>query len=103
MTCTKTGCHIWIEPYSMWAYGDAFEVEINVPVPHGTEVARFAYFKLVRTAYEVINNMQVKHYTVHNFEEWIGNKFLETEADFDPVSVLITTDFTNHGYNGVAI
>lgn len=28
MTCTRTGAQIWIEPYSEWMYGDAFEVPL---------------------------------------------------------------------------
>ena len=27
MTCTRTGCQIYIEQYGEYAYGDAFEVD----------------------------------------------------------------------------
>lgn len=97
MTCIKTGCHIWIEPYQEYAYGDAFEIE---PVlPDDAKIWRFlannkidklirntAYFNLVTRSMEPINGNTSIHYTIHDYAGWFGK---DTNHQF-----LITNNFT---------
>lgn len=95
MTCTKTGALIYIEQYNEYAYGDAFEVtgsaEDNNPV---------AYFNIVLRSRSPINGI-LKHYTVHDFDNWFGPHDLDTSIEGR--SFLISANFTNHGYNGVPL
>jgi len=124
MTCTKTGCQIFIEQYGEYAYGDAFEIspfrtkdprliEVlnrsinNLPVHSMTErklgeyVVNIAYFKIVRRSFRWIN-FPILHYTVHDFEEIIGShdSGSEIERDFWPPVVLLTNNYTFHGHSG---
>lgn len=123
MSCTKTGCHIWIEPWHEWAYGDAFEIGpfktndrhiidqinrfLNKPREGwenglGQYVTNIAYFKIVRRSFTPINGYRVKHYTVHTFEDF-GGFSDEVEKDYWPPVMLISNNFTNHGSQGVPI
>jgi len=116
MTCTRTGCQVYIEQYGEYAYGDAFEVmpvlgDISQfsleagPVysgPRSIEAAikPIAYFNIVmRSRFPI--NFPIKHYTVHNIEHWFGPHDLDT--NIEGKSVLISADFTNHGYAGVPL
>lgn len=119
MSCTKTGCHVWIEPYNEWAYGDAFEVGpyktrdqstidmLNRMVnrePHlNTFVTNIAYFKIVHHSFVPINGLAVKHYTIHDYEEFIGGGSIEAGASYWPPAIMITNNFTNHGSQGIPI
>lgn len=100
MTCTRTGCQIYIEQYGEYAYGDAFEVEPLVSNSPDVDVYNVAYFNIVMRSRSPINT-PVKHYTVHNIEHWFGPHELDT--NIEGKSVLISADFTNHGYEGVPI
>lgn len=82
MTCVRTGCHIYIEPYSEFAYGDAFEV--SGPVH---------YFRLVQRSFTPL--IPRLHFTVHSYESWFD---MHSE-----ISTLISTDTINHGYDGKPI
>lgn len=126
MTCTRTGCHIWVEPYREFMYGDAFEVRpfrtrdeniinaLDLRIKHSTAVlagprlpdyiTNIAYFKLVAWSHRPINNLSVIHYTIHDFEEIISTVGEAVERDYQSLpALLITNNFTNHGYNGVSI
>lgn len=119
MTCIKTGCHIFIEQYDEYAYGDAFEVGpfktrdpetinranrfLNMHPEFGDLVSNVAYFKIVRRSFKPINGLTVKHYTVHDFEEIIGSHGGEIEKDFWPPVVLITNNFTYHDHRGTGL
>jgi hypothetical protein len=85
MPCTKTGCHILIEPYNEYAYGDAFELD------------GVAYFRLVQRSHSAI--FSVLHYTVKHFDVW----FDTDKTSQQQCSTLVTDDFENHGYDGIAI
>lgn len=96
MPCVKTGCHIWIEPYQEFAYGDAFEIEPILPEDHmlwhkipreeRDKVKNTAYFNLVHAGREPINGFDHVHYIVHNYDNWFG---MHTQRQF-----LITNNFT---------
>lgn len=119
MTCTRTGCHIWIEPYNEFAYGDAFEVSpfatkdekiiarvnrlLNADALLKPIVVNIAYFKIVKRSFQPINDFAVKHYTVSDFEELIGGDSIEAGKSYWPPAIMITNNFTNHGYYGVPI
>ena len=80
MTCTKTGCHIYIEPYQEWAYGDAFEL------------GSVAYFRIVQRSFTPLDRVQ--HYTVVDYDSWFDKD--------GTVSTLISDAFVSHGYEGIA-
>lgn len=101
MTCTKTGAQIYIEQYGEYAYGDAFEVRTPIVGSlKGSEIYNVAYFNIVMRSRSPIN-LPVKHYTVHDIEHWFGPHCLDVSVEGK--SVLISANFTNHGYDGVAI
>lgn len=87
MSCVKTGCHVFLEPYRMWALGDAFEL-------YGV-----TYFRFSVLSYNRIRD--VKHFTVHDWEHW----FDEDKTTTDGISTMICSPFAviNHGHEGVAI
>ena len=118
MTCTKTGCHIWVDCYNEWMYGDAFEVspfdtkeaKVVDKINHflnqsdlGKHVTNLAYFKIVARSFKPINGLTVKHYTVWTYEDLIGGVSDEVEKTYWPPIIMITNQFTNHGYHGVPI
>lgn len=78
MPCTKTGCHIFIEPYGEYAYGDAFELN------------DVAYFRLVQRSQEPL--FPRLHFTVWNYDSWF-------DAD-SPMSTMVSADYANLGYEG---
>lgn len=83
MECKKTGCHIYIEQYSCYAYGDAFE---------GRGVA---LFRIVHTEFEPISS--TLHYKVGDVGQWF-----DRERD-GAISTLVTASFHNLGYEGVSL
>lgn len=82
MTCTKTGCHIFISPYGEYAYGDAFELE------------GVAYFRIVQRARSPI--FPVLHYTIIDFDNWF-------DKDTSRPSTLITARYACLGYDGLPV
>lgn len=83
MTCIKTGCHVFIEPYGEYAYGDAYEV------------AAVRYFRLVQRSRKPL--APTLHFTIHSFHDWFDKDCAEH------ISTLITTQSRNHGYHGILI
>ena len=85
--CVKTGCVVWLEEYSEWAYGDAFEGE------------GFFVFRLCQRGY--IPVYHYKHFTVHKIAHWWDDQ----RTSMDVNSTLIAYDLyvDNHGYEGVEI
>lgn len=84
MTCTKTGCHIFIPQYQLYAYGDAFELN------------SVACFRLVQNSRLPLSSHL--HYTVITADSWF-----DKEQQRSPISTLISLNFTNHGYEGKPI
>jgi hypothetical protein len=87
VTCTKTGAHILLEEYGLYAYGDAFET-----------TGGQAIFRIVQTENRPI--FARLHYTVHEIEEWF-----DRHAKVGETSTLIAKldGFRNEGYEGVRI
>ncbi len=79
MTCTKTGAHIYLEPYNLYAHCDAFEIDENI-----------AYFRIVEVSYTPLGSSL--HYKVIEIENWFKDK---------PVQTLISNKWINHGYDGI--
>lgn len=116
MTCTRTGAHIWLEPYGEWLYGDAFEIgqgwdrETDLGVGRAMllggygvsnwPIKTIAYFNIVARSFKPVNGLLVKHYTVHSWEEWFNQGDIEQQLRG---SFLVTNNFTNHGYYGEPI
>lgn len=113
MTCTRTGAHIWLEPYGEWLYGDAFEIGQGWDMATNHQVGAafhragitspvktIAYFNIAARSFRPINGLLVKHYTVHSWEEWFNQG--DTEQQLRG-SFLVTNNFTNHGYYGEPI
>jgi len=81
MTCTKTGCHIYIWPYQEYAYGDAFEIGPT------------AYFRLVQRSFTPLFPMI--HYTVRDIADWF-----DQDGSSQRPSTLISHDWVSFGYEG---
>lgn len=84
MTCMKTGCHIWIENYGEWGYGDAHHIR-------GLWV-----FRLVATSFEPMNARC--HYTVTEIEDWFDRERMEITGR--AISTLFAAKVKDHGYEG---
>lgn len=98
MTCTRTGAHIFLWQYGVYAYGDAFEIEGHMDQREALLIAgsedKVAYFRIVSYSYKgPINNMPRLHYIVREIESWWKD---------EPISTLITKagGFENLGYEG---
>jgi hypothetical protein len=84
VTCTKTGAHLYLEEYGLYAYGDAFET-----------TGGQAVFRIVQVGQQPIQSRI--HYTVHEIEEWFDRHVRTGET-----STLIAKldGFQSHGYEG---
>lgn len=104
MTCVKTGCHIYLEPYGEYAYGDAFEIEPILPEDHklwykigkedALKIKNTAYFNLVARSREPINGMDHIHYVVHDWDNWFNQGLGASPTETLRASILITNNFT---------
>lgn len=90
MTCTRTGAHIFLWEYGVYAYGDAFEIR---PDFDEADLFAVAYFRIVSYDYEPVYGMTYLHYIVREIESWWKD---------EPTSTLITKagGFENLGYEG---
>src|SRR5262245_12940789 len=97
MPCIKTGCHIWIQPYREYAYGDAFEIEPILPEHSDIwrnlkqqglieKIKEIAYFRLVGRGFEPLNGVNEVHYVVHDYDNWLDKD--------SRLSTVITNNFT---------
>lgn len=82
MTCLKTGCHIYLEQYHEYAYGDAFVYGAGVYL-----------FRLVTVDREPV--APTLHFTVYEIADW----FDKGRSN----STLIAVNTRNHGYEGIKI
>lgn len=94
MTCTRTGAHIFLWQYGVYAYGDAFEVGFQEE--EGPSMTDVAYFRIVARNFKPINGMTHVHYIVREIDNWWKD---------EPISTLITKagGFENLGYKGKPI
>jgi hypothetical protein len=88
MTCVRTGCQIFVEPYQEYAYGDGFKVG-NVYV-----------FRLCKRSFSPIN-WPIKHFTIENFEHWFDED--RTSQKTNSTMIVPARYVTDHGYDGVGI
>lgn len=79
MTCIKTGCYAYIEPYNQWIYGDAHLFGSSY------------VFRIVESKWRPY---PVRHFTILNFGEWWDKG--------KDVSTLISNDVVRFGYEGTA-
>lgn len=89
MTCSKTGCHAYLEQYGEWIYGDAFEYEN----PAGLAFPPFFAFRVAHR--EIAQPIYpIKHFTIH--------KVLADWRD-EPYGTILASSVTNHGYEGIPV
>lgn len=82
MTCVKTGCHIYIIPYGLFAYGDAHQVGVGGDF----------FFRLVDTDTGPLNPFL--HYEVNEYDSWWDkNKAVST-------LVAARLNVISYGYEG---
>jgi hypothetical protein len=86
MTCVKTGCHIYIIPHGMYAYGDAHLVN------------DVYFFRLAIASF--YPHADVIHYEVNNYDSWWDKE--STKNFRPPTSTLIAAgeDILSYGYDG---
>lgn len=85
--CVKTGCVVWLEEYSEWAYGDAFEGD------------DFFIFRLCQRGFKPLANR--KHFTIHQIARWWDDH--RTSQEVNSTLVAYAQHVENHGYDGVEI
>jgi hypothetical protein len=78
MTCTKTGCHVYLECYDEFLYGDAYET------------GNIACFRIAGRSKDPFQKRI--HYRVKDFNHWFD---AETNT-----SLLITEEFIRYSYEG---
>lgn len=94
--CIKTGCYVWLEDYREWVHGDAYMVGNALVIR-------------VCSLYSKRDEIPRKHFTVHSTEYWPDKNKQKNQAfgseHSDPIdyTLLITSKFTNHGYEGIKI
>ena len=82
MNCQKTGAHIYIHQYGMFAICDVFIVK------------EVFIFRIAATSMETIRG-DIIHYEVLTIEEWFDRK-----VNNDDNSTLISCAALYHGYEG---
>lgn len=106
MGCVKTGCHVYVEEYDEYVYGDAFAVDGYSPQSNyeiaakGIQVQAVHCFRIVQRSKEPIT--RTLHFTVHKIAEW-WDKGHEAEWNSRINSTLLSGHVTNHGYEGKII
>lgn len=93
--CIKTGALICVEEHKEFAYGDAFELEID---GGPGSLIQVYFFRLVARSYEPING-GLLHFTVHSIDQWWD----DNKTSMEHTSTLVATSVTNHGYQGKVI
>jgi hypothetical protein len=93
MQCIKTGCHVWLDEYDEWAYGDAFQSDEVM----GSSVF---VFRIVSMSFNPI--APKKHFTIlkidHLFRDGTSSKTL-----ICPHTTTISETVINHGYDGIPV
>lgn len=86
MPCVKTGCHIYIIPYGVFAYGDAHKVD------------EVYFFRLAQASHKPLHD--VLHFELNNYDSWWDAK--STKEFRPPVSTLAASgsDVISWGYEG---
>lgn len=85
MTCLKTGCHVWVEPYGEYAWGDAFRLEATLPDDktiwrelHNYKLTEriqdLFYFRISGTSFDPINGLDHIHGVIHSYDNWFKDK-----------------------------
>jgi hypothetical protein len=86
MSCIKTGCSLFLEPYGLWAYGDAHMDTYE-------EVYIFRICELKR----VTNS--VRHFTVRDWDYFFDEELVAKGRNATLIAPNIHV--TNHGYDGI--
>lgn len=83
MTCVRTGCHIYLDHYGLFAYGDAHEV------------GGAFFFRLVKTSSQPIHSKL--HYELANHDSWWDTTAHTSTLVADASFVL------SYGYDGTSV
>jgi hypothetical protein len=86
MSCIKTGCHIHIEPYGEFAYGDAYRLGDTL------------VFRLVKVSRTQIRD-ELIHAIVKDVDVWFDKGAMEKDPSVN--STLISRSATLFGYEGL--
>ena len=87
MTCIKTGCNAYIEPYGEYVHGDAFQTDNN------TLYLRITSRTRTRPTGEKL------HFNIENYEDWFDKSLAGT-----PSTMIVSEDcYENYGYEGKEI
>lgn len=106
--CLKTGCHVYLPEYGMWARGDAFEMIVTID----DKFESVYFFRFTSTSFEPME--KVKHFTIkaieHDFDrnnEVQGEVAAEDRARYVqthwPAWTVIAKQALFHGNEGINI
>jgi hypothetical protein len=86
MTCIKTGCHIYIEQYGVFARGDAHLFH------------HMFVFRLVQVSFEPL--APTMHFQIKDVVEWFDRLEMERRGSN---STMLAFDAENFGYDGIKV
>lgn len=90
MQCVKTGAQIYLTEFGEYAIADAFQLDLDGGP--GNLVTVYA-FEIVTNSRDNTPPRDKLHYTIHSVDHWFGE-------NTRPVSTLVATSVTDHGYEG---
>jgi hypothetical protein len=93
--CLKTGCHVYLAEYGIWARGDAFTFDVQAGIVNERLIPVY-FFRFTHVSPKPIEVVQ--HFTIHEIE----HEFDINKGPHQPWTV-IAKRTVYHGYDGVAI
>ncbi len=97
MECIKTGCHIFLEEYQEYAYGDAFELALDIN--DGEYEEKVLFFRLCARSRKPIR--PIEHFIVRRIAQWWDAD--KTSMMQNSTLIASAANCKNHGYEGILI
>lgn len=88
MSCIKTGCYLFLEPYNLWAYGDA----------HMDTFEEVYIFRICQIETRPIGPKL--HFTVRDWDYFFDGELVPKK---NATMICPNIKVTNHGYDGVEV
>lgn len=93
--CIKTGCHVYLTEYGLWARGDAYQMRVEIDGAWDWVL----FFRLSGTDNRPMQD--VYHFTITTIEHDFDRP--TTKSPFKQPWTVIARHVLNHGYEGVPV
>lgn len=93
--CIKTGCHVFLHEYGLWARGDAYAMRVRID--NAWDVVHF--FRISGTDHRPMQD--VMHFSIHEIEHDFDRP--TTKPPFKQPWTIIARRCHNYGYDGVSV